>query len=188
MQFKFSAVVFLAGLIGAQGSAITPRDTFSRQEKESAHVFALISSEDIPQGNLTFWGPPNNGTTTTGDVVDDTALPQVEKRCGGINVECDDKHEAYTSVCSALIGTLSSAGVSKSPRSICLTQSGTTCCVSWGNEVTGLTQNQLRAAADKSMSTCGSSGLVSAIARDVSLNGVCTNQCLSNRPTDCPGA
>lgn len=94
----------------------------------------------------------------------------------------------YTIVCLALISTLSGAGVSTSPRAICLSQSGNQCCISWGNVVPGLVQNSLYNGANNARNGCGGGVLVSAVVRDVNLHGVCTNQCLSNRPSGCPSA
>lgn len=182
MQFKYTTAVFLASLIGAQSAAIVSRNETSQQE------LVLLSSETVPAGNLTLWGVSDNGVVATPDLVDDVAHPQVDRRCGSNQVVCDGSNMAYTSVCNALISTLSGAGVSTSPRAICLSQSGNQCCISWGNVVPGLVQNSLYNAANNARNGCGGGGLVSAVVRDVSLHGVCTNQCLSNRPTGCPSA
>ncbi|KAH8755112.1 hypothetical protein F5883DRAFT_430934 [Diaporthe sp. PMI_573] len=188
MQFNYTTAVFLANLIGAQSAATTSRDQISQQEQESGQTLVLLSSESVPAGNLTIWGVPDNDITASPDIADDVAHPAVDRRCGSNQVTCDSAHAAYTSVCSALIGTLGNAGVSTSPRAICLSQSGNQCCISWGNEVPGLVQGDLRNGANNARDRCGGGGLVSAVVRDTNLHGVCTNQCLSNRPTGCPQA
>lgn len=188
MQFKYTTAVLLASLIGAQSAAIVSRDQISQQEQESGQELVLLSSEIIPAGNLTIWGVPDDDITATPDVIDNVALPAVDRRCGSNQVTCDSANAAYTTVCTALINTLSGAGVSTSPRSICLSQSGNQCCISWGNVVPGLVQNDLRNGANNARDRCGGGGLVSAVVRDANLHGVCTNQCLSNRPTGCPSA
>lgn len=188
MQFKYTTAVFLASLICAQSAAIVSRDQISQQDQESGQELVLLSSEIIPAGNLTIWGVPDDAITATPDVIDNVALPAVDRRCGSNQVTCDSANAAYTTVCTALINTLSGAGVSTSPRSICLSQSGNQCCISWGNVVPGLVQNDLRNGANNARDRCGGGGLVSAVVRDANLHGVCTNQCLSNRPTGCPSA
>lgn len=189
MQFKkYTTAVFLASLIGAQSAAIVSRDQVSQQDQEPGEVLVLISSEIIPAGNLTTWGVPDDGVTTTPDIVDEVTNAHVDRRCGSNQVTCSSTNQAYTTVCTALMGTLGSAGVGTSPRSICLTQAGNQCCISWGNPVPALVQSNLYNGANTARNSCGSSGLVSAIVRDVNLHGVCTNQCLSNRPEGCPSA
>lgn len=189
MHFKNVTAVVLASLIGAQSAAIVSRDQIPEQEQEPGQSLVLLSTEIIPAGNLTIWGVPENDITTTpGIVEDDVAHPAVARRCGSNQVACDSSHMAYTSVCSALMNTLSNTGVNTSPRALCLTQSGNQCCISWGNVVPGLLQSDLWNGANNARNVCGGGGLVSAVVHDTSLHGVCTNQCLSNRPTGCPGA
>lgn len=188
MQFKHITAVFLASLIGAQSAAIISRDQISQQEQEPEQALVLLSSEVIPAGNLTIWGVPDTGIPGTPDTVDDVASPHVDRRCGSNQVTCHTSNQAYTTVCSALIGTLGGSGVGTAPRSICLSQSGNQCCISWGNPVPSLVQSNLYNAANSARNRCGSSGLVSAIVADTNLHGICTNQCLSNRPDGCPSA
>lgn len=186
MFFKQITAVVLAGLIGAQSAAIItlPRDQPPQQEQESGPILVILDSEITPVGNLTIWGVPDNedsATTTMGDF----AHSDVHRRCGGNQVQCNSAHSAYTTVCSALIDSLRNVGVSTAPRSICLNQSGNQCCISWANPAPGLVQTELYNAANKERNNCGGGGSVSAIARDVNLHGVCTSQCLSNRPNGC---
>lgn len=186
MFFKQITAVVLAGLIGAQSAAIVtlPRDQPPQQEQESGPVLVLLDSEITPVGNLTIWGVPDNEDSTT-STIGDFAHSDVHRRCGSNQVQCNSAHSAYTTVCSALINSLRSVGVSTAPRSICLSQSGNQCCISWANPAPGLVQTELYNAANKERNNCGGGGSVSAIARDVNLHGVCTSQCLSNRPNGC---
>lgn len=138
MQLKYTTAVFLASLMGAQSASIDSRDQISQQEQELGQTPVLLSSESVPAGNLTTWGVPDNSITATPIVVDDVAQPAVDRRCGSNQVTCNNVHAAYTSVCSALISTLGNAGVSTSPRAICLSQSGNQCCISWGNGIPGM--------------------------------------------------
>lgn len=177
--------VILAGLIGAQSAAIVTRDQPAQQEQESEPVLVLLDSEITPLGNLTIWGVPDDEDTATTTIIDDSTHSDVHRRCGSNQVQCNSAHSAYTTVCSALIDSLRNVGVSTAPRSICLSQSGNQCCISWANPAPGLVQTQLSNAAIKERNNCGGGGSVSAIARDVNLNGVCTSQCLSNRPNGC---
>lgn len=185
MFFKQITAVVLAGLIGAQGAAILTRDQPPQQEQESGLTLILLDSEITPLGNLTIWGVPDNEDSATTTIIDDSARSDVYRRCGGNQVECNGGNSAYTSVCSALINSLRSVGVNTAPRSICLSQSGNQCCISWANPAPGLVQTELYNAANKARNNCGGGGTVSAIARDVNLHGVCTHQCLSNRPNGC---
>lgn len=186
MFFKQITAVVLAGLIGAQSAAIVTltRDQTPQQEQESGPTLVLLDSEITPVGNLTIWGVPDNDDSAT-TTIDDSARSDVHRRCGGNQVQCNGGNSAYTSVCSALIDSLRSVGVNTSPRSICLSQSGNQCCISWANPAPGLVQVDLYNAANKARNTCGGGGTVSAVVRDVNLHGVCTNQCLSNRPNGC---
>lgn len=97
----------------------------------------------------------------------------------------NSSNAAYSTVCSALIGSLSDAGVDTAPRSICLSQSGNRCCISWANPVPGLVQKNLFNSANTARDRCGGGCTVSAKARHVNLRGICTTQCLSNRPDGC---
>lgn len=189
MFFKKITAVVLAGLIGAQSAAIVTltRDQLEspQQEQESGPMLILLDTEITPVGNLTIWGVPDNEDSATITTIDDLAHSDVQRRCGSNQVQCNSAHSAYTTVCSALINSLRSVGVSTAPRSICLSQSGNQCCISWANPAPGLVQTELYNAANKARNSCGGGGSVSAIARDVNLHGVCTSQCLSNRPNGC---
>lgn len=185
MFSKQIIAVILAGLIGAQGTAIVTRDQPPQQDQELEPILVLLNSEITPVGNLTIWGVTDDEDAATTTIVDDSDYSDVHRRCGSNQVQCNSAHSAYTTVCSALINTLSGAGVSTAPRSICLSQSGNQCCISWANPAPGLVQTELYNAANKARNNCGGGGSVSAIARDVNLHGVCTSQCLSNRPSGC---
>ncbi|KAJ7615956.1 hypothetical protein FB45DRAFT_680231, partial [Roridomyces roridus] len=71
-----------------------------------------------------------------------------------------------------------------SPRSICQTVNGNQCCVSWANAVSGLIQLDLVSAANDVLNDCGGND-ISGLTRNTNLNGICTTQCLSNRPSGC---
>lgn len=185
MFLKQVTAVVLAGLIGAQGAAIDTlaRDQPLQQEQQRGPKLVLLDSKIIPAGNLTTWVTP--GTEGTRATIDDFAPSPVQRRCGSNQVECGSTEPGPTTVCTSLIDSLDKWGVSNTPLSICLEQSGFQCCISWAIPVPGLIQSNLINAAKDARKKCGGSGFVSAIVRDVKLHGVCTNQCISGEPGVC---
>lgn len=143
----------------------------------------LLSSEDMEEGTLTIWGLVE---VSKREIL--ALEPNVQRRCGSNKQICSESHVARLGACSSLISNLKNnkgANVGLSPRSICLKQNGNQCCVSWKDPVGGLKQGMLVSTAQKSYNKCRNAGTVSARANDVNLHGVCTSQCLSDRPGGC---
>ncbi|KAJ6528447.1 hypothetical protein B0H19DRAFT_969072 [Mycena capillaripes] len=144
-----------------------------------ASDLVLLSTQEAANGTITFWGYPDGAS--------ERAVGALEKRCGTNDITCSGSHAADVNSCSQLISSLrnhAGQGVGTSPRSICISQNGNQCCVSWANPVSGLTQNDLVNAAQKIFNDCGGN-TKSGLSRNTNLNGVCTTECLSDRPTGC---
>lgn len=158
-------------------------------------TLALIGTQETPLGNITIWGLADEpGFSVTGREPPNLihwrqskSGEKHERRCGSNAVSCSGSHVPVAASCAALISSLRSNGptvLGISPRSLCLSVSGNQCCVSWANAVNGLQESDLVSAAQSIYTSCipkANSGL----ARDVNLHGVCTTQCLSDRPDGC---
>ncbi|EJD46680.1 hypothetical protein AURDEDRAFT_46913, partial [Auricularia subglabra TFB-10046 SS5] len=107
------------------------------------------------------------------------------RACGSNDVKCDGGHVPPVNTCVDLINSVRDNGrvLSKSPRSICLSNGGT-CCISWRDVVPDFPEAFLYNAAVAAHNTCVFNGL-SGATENTNLNGVCTRQCLSNRATGC---
>ncbi|EJD46695.1 hypothetical protein AURDEDRAFT_62926 [Auricularia subglabra TFB-10046 SS5] len=152
----------------AAGAAVTVPET---------EELVVISSEITPVGTLTYYGLAAGSANITNAVT---------SACGSNNLKCDGGHVPNANLCNNLIDSLSNDGgrsVAPSPRSICLSNGGT-CCVSWHNVVPGLVQGHLVNAARDAYNGCVTHGF-SGATDDTNLNGICTRQCLSNRPDGC---
>ncbi|KAJ7740787.1 hypothetical protein B0H14DRAFT_2989875 [Mycena olivaceomarginata] len=146
---------------------------------DGASDLVLLSTQETANGTLTFWGYPDGASKR--------AVGLEKRQCGSNAVTCSGSHTADVNSCRQLISSLRSnggQGVGTSPRSICTTQNGNQCCVSWADAVSGLTQGNLVNAAQAVLNDCAGS-TVSGLSRDTNLNGVCTTECLSNRATGC---
>ncbi|EJD46722.1 hypothetical protein AURDEDRAFT_184243 [Auricularia subglabra TFB-10046 SS5] len=130
-------------------------------------------------GNITYYG--HNGTPPA-----PLEIGGLEKRCGSNAVGCDAGNVPSTAPCASLIyGAVqtSSDVLPDFVRAICLNSNGQ-CCISWGAATSGLRITTLFKAANTAFASCVASGK-SGFTRDTGLNGVCTDQCLSNRPDGC---
>ncbi|KAJ7754727.1 hypothetical protein B0H14DRAFT_3166462 [Mycena olivaceomarginata] len=154
---------------------------------DDASDLVLLSTQETANGTLTFWGYPDGASKR--------AVGLEKRQCGNNAVTCSGSHTADVNSCRQLISSLSSnggqgvgketdTGQKRPPRSICTTQNGNQCCVSWADAVSGLTQGNLVNAAQAVLNDCAGS-TVSGLSRDTNLNGVCTTECLSNRATGC---
>ncbi|KAF7350039.1 hypothetical protein MVEN_01305600 [Mycena venus] len=170
MIFKFNAALILSALAFFQTRASPVAD---------ASDLVVLSTQETANGTITIWGY-SDGASKRADTLE-------KRQCGGNAITCSGSHTADINSCRQLISSLSSnsgSGVGTSPRSICTTQNGNQCCVSWADAVSGLTQGDLVDAAQEILNDCGGSS-VSGLSRDTDLNGVCTTQCLSNRADGC---
>ncbi|PKS08153.1 hypothetical protein jhhlp_005429 [Lomentospora prolificans] len=174
-------MIFLRNVIVAFAAltlGVHPAQGIPVEDSESDLV--VLSSEVLLNGAvLTFHGYPPG----------DLAGRDLHRRqCGDRSLECNGSNSPSVNSCRQLIGSLrtnSAITVGPSPRSICLNQNGSQCCVSWSEVVSGLTQGDLIGAAETVLNQCVSARNNSGLVRNVSLRGVCTTQCLSNRATGC---
>ena len=106
--------------------------------------------------------------------------------CGTNAVTCSSSHTANINTCASLISGIqdSSALLASSPRALCLTQGGDQCCVSWSTDIGSVNESDLFSAAEAVFNECINDNL-SGLARDVSINGQCLTECVSNRATGC---
>ncbi|KAK3687785.1 hypothetical protein B0T22DRAFT_510650 [Podospora appendiculata] len=131
---------------------------------------------------VTIWNSvePSNSTSTE-------AAPTMNRRCGSNTaVRFNDNvpsREAGSSLLDLLRGPSSNL-LASSPRSICITVSGSRACASWATHVGEIHSSDLLNGAGVVFWTCGYVGR-SGKAHDVSLGYGCTTQCYSNRPDGC---
>ncbi|KAF8183564.1 hypothetical protein K438DRAFT_1907972 [Mycena galopus ATCC 62051] len=171
MMFKFNAALVVSALALFRARASPASD--------ASDLVVLSTQETADGATITIWGYPN-GASNRADTLE-------KRQCGGNAITCSGSHTADVNSCNQLISSLnnnSGQGLGTSPRSICATQNGNQCCVSWADAVSGLTQGDLVNAAQQILDDCGGSS-VSGLSRDTDLNGVCTTECLSNRATGC---
>src|SRR5687767_1027954 len=102
-----------------------------------------------------------------GDAVTEkrAALPLNPRQCGSNNVQCFGSNTASPGTCQQLINNVSGNGngLPSSPRSICFSNSGGQCCISWANPVSGAIQANLASAAQKTLNTCSTGSAVSGV-------------------------
>lgn len=143
----------------------------------------VIHTESLgTNGTLTYYGEANPSQR-------ERSADSLEARaCASRTLHCSGSHLADSNLCRVLIRSLkeNSGWAGPSPRSICLSKSGQ-CCISWATNVDEFPQGDLVSAANAVLGKCDDSlvSAVSGLARNVKLNGRCTTQCLSNRPTGC---
>ncbi|KAJ7615832.1 hypothetical protein FB45DRAFT_757343 [Roridomyces roridus] len=117
-----------------------------------------------------------------------TSLTRARSQCNGDNVNCNLKFAANRVACQQLVNSITANPnhvLPPSPRFICLSLNGDQCCVSWADNVQGLTQGALLPVAQAQLECEPGNPVLSSFASDVDLNGECTTQCLSNRPNGC---
>ncbi|KAK4041275.1 hypothetical protein C8A01DRAFT_34687 [Parachaetomium inaequale] len=137
----------------------------------------LLDKFEIAEGTITTYAvDPAHAASTV----------QLTKRCGSNKVTCDGSHVPPFNTCQDLVSSIidNSRVLASNPRSICLNRNGGNCCISWSKDIGNVVEQDLWSAAQKSLSQCVSEGK-SAKASDVTINGQCLNQCLSNRASNC---
>ncbi|KAK3344563.1 hypothetical protein B0H65DRAFT_508453 [Neurospora tetraspora] len=140
----------------------------------------IIEQTEIEDGTITWYGEGSTPITARSPV-----SPELHKRCGSNTVTCSGSHKAYQPVCINLINSLSSQSIPQSPRSVCLSQGGNQCCISWANVVQDAQFWYLQSAAWKALNGCVSNNHVSGLTRDTLIGNTCTTQCLSDRASGC---
>lgn len=163
---------------------------------------ALLSTEDTDFGEVTIWGAPGGqvGRSATERDLEASHLPlstreaeeegQPKSQCGSNTVICGGADFAPNpDSCSKLIDFLifsPTTQLGTDPRSLCLVVDGGQCCVSWASPVSGLVTGDLARVAVSTYDKCADGPPTRfGLTRDVNLKGVCTAQCLSNRPDGC---
>lgn len=110
------------------------------------------------------------------------------RQCGVERVQCSTANLASVVECTDLIRDIGTSGISipPSPRSICLSRSGSRCCISWSRPVSKAIEADLRNAADRVVRQCvRPDGTMSGLTRNTQIGTTCASQCLSNRPDGC---
>jgi hypothetical protein len=147
--------------------------------------FIVLQTDQVANGTLTWYGldPSANGTAPAEAPQGATA-----QGCGdNAPVVCSGKHQAPYEACEALNYEFISdpgRGVPTSPRSVCFNGNAGQCCASWARDAPGLLWGYLVNGLEAALGNCGTDS-ISAKTENVILNGVCTTQCTSNRPTGC---
>ncbi|KAH7635554.1 hypothetical protein SMAC4_13726 [Sordaria macrospora] len=141
----------------------------------------IIEQTEIAEGTITWYGEEESTPIAARSPVS----ADLDKRCGSNLQTCSGSHRAYAPVCNNLINSLSGQSIPQSPRSVCLSQGGDQCCISWANVVRDAQFYYLQNAARKVLNGCVSGNWVSGLTRDTLIGNTCTTQCLSNRPNGC---
>ena len=140
----------------------------------------LIIVQTLPYGNgtLVVYGSATPGTVT--------AVSSPAPNCGTNAVTCSGSNQANVNTCASLLTGIQNSGavLGSSPRSLCLSQGGNQCCVSWSANIGSVAESDLFNAGEAVFNTCIGDN-ISGRASDVSINGQCLSQCLSNRPNGC---
>ena len=140
----------------------------------------LIVVQTLPYGNgtLVVYGSATPGTVT--------AVSSPAPNCGTNAVACSGSNQANVNTCMSLLTGIQDSGavLGSSPRSLCVIQDGNQCCVSWSANIGSVAESDLFNAGEAVLNTCFGE-YISGRASDVSINGQCLSQCLSNRPDGC---
>ncbi|KAK3392214.1 hypothetical protein B0T20DRAFT_360471 [Sordaria brevicollis] len=149
----------------------------------------ILQQNETEVGTIT-WYTDTDADADTEQPVDRRSVSaplsqDLHKRCGSNTLTCSGSHRAYSPVCSNLINSLSGQSIPQSPRSVCLSQGGNQCCISWANVVQDAQFYYLQSAAWKALNGCVSNSYVSGLTRDTLIGNTCTTQCLSDRASGC---
>lgn len=170
---RAAILLVVASGLRATHAAAYPAPTYSGSLK-------ILETETVGNGTLTWYGVASVARR-------DVDVRLSPRECGSNDVTCDwENNRAQSELCDKLINILIATGstaVSRSPRSMCYAEGENACCVSWADPMSG-PRSDFVPAAQKTYNDC-SNGMVSGYARDVNLSGVCTTQCLSDRPSGC---
>lgn len=192
MHLPTVAAVLAVGLAHAAPTALTAANVSS---------IILLHTRIMDTGRLEYWGLPSpDGVASKfnwDDGWDDPAEswvpePALQRRCGGNHVHCHDSNIAHGNVCDIMINILrNNPGAAIDPLAIGVywIEGNTRCGVSWHHsDIPNMRNGYLVNAALKTRASCTrdthiARDVVSGYATEVSLNGVCTVQCLSMATT-----
>ncbi|GAB1317751.1 hypothetical protein MFIFM68171_07961 [Madurella fahalii] len=157
-----------------------------------ATLAAALPAPDVPDGLVILQqSEMDNGVLTVyGDATPEKreAVEHLDRRqCGSNSIQCFSSNTANPGTCQQLINNVrnNGSGLPSSPRSICFSNSGGQCCISWANPVSGAIQAHLADAAQSTLNTCSTGSAVSGVSRNTIIGTTCTTQCLSNRASGC---
>lgn len=180
------ASIFTALLAAAQTLALPSSTSDAADIADNSLV--IIDTYETSEGTITIYGanPAFLNTTKVAEVAETTSNGQLARRCGSNVVTCDTKNVPALNSCKSLINLIEdSLGIIfNSPRPICLTRNGEKCCISWNKDLGPVYETNFYHAAKRTMDLCVGDKR-SGLANDVSINGRCLRQCLSNRATGC---
>jgi hypothetical protein len=196
MQFHTIVALLAAGLAPAhvQAAAIPATNSSS---------LVLYHTRILDVGTLEYWGIPQpEGAISVASVNNDfdwdagwgdsekydpaafvSARGIIQPRCGSNQVHCANSNLAHAPACSKLYSTLFKnprGGIDPNVRGVLYNGDGGSCVFSWHHHVPNMQNGFLLSAAEKMAWGCAGNVGISAYATDVSLNGVCTVQCLSS--------
>ncbi|KAK3380761.1 hypothetical protein B0T24DRAFT_571717 [Lasiosphaeria ovina] len=142
----------------------------------------IIETLELVDGTITIYG----SNPTFSNVTEPSSTSRLARRCGSNAVSCDGGHVPALNTCTELVNRIrtSTLTLNGSPRSVCLSRSGKNCCISWSKDIGSVREADLFNAGKNVLDRCvgeNNSGL----ARDVSINGNCLTECLSDRATGC---
>ncbi|KAF2668188.1 hypothetical protein BT63DRAFT_359359, partial [Microthyrium microscopicum] len=136
----------------------------------------VLTSTPTDKGLITWYGSNNP--------------PSAAYNCGNdAPIDCDNSNLASKNICQDLANNLNSdtgGGLPVSPRSVCINNAGNVCCISWANDVGGMLKGYLLSGFNNAMNSCNpGNSQISARVHNARLGGVCTTECVSNRPSQC---
>ncbi|KAK4039415.1 hypothetical protein C8A01DRAFT_36625 [Parachaetomium inaequale] len=178
MQLK---TLTLAALLAAVQVSALP-SPITNAPNTAEHGLIILSTTFHDDGGVeTVYGADPAFTNTTA-----SPSSPLTRRCGSNTIHCSGSNVPALNTCQDLVARIrtSSNVLNSSPRSICLSRSGRSCCISWATDIGAVHESDLWSAAKKTMDQCvpeGNSGR----ATDVLINGRCLDQCLSDRATHC---
>jgi hypothetical protein len=168
-----SAVLLIVGIVGAVPT-VEPNE------------YGLVPTNTVNLDSgaiLTVWGEAPGYKKPR-----DTSDRLVARACFTGSPICSTNVAPSAGSCNQLIQSLTQNSgniLGDAPRSICLSQNGVQCCISWADVVENVTEGILLASAQTVQNQCVINRASSGLQRNVNLNGICTTQCLSNRPGGC---
>jgi hypothetical protein len=168
----------------------------------NASSLVLYHTRILDVGTLEYWGIPQlQGAASVASVANAfdwdagwgnseveayaPAPAPIQARCGSNQYHCADSNLADASVCASLISVFAKnrrGGIDPNVRGVLhYNNDGGSCVISWHDYVPNMVNGYLVTAASKILWGCGIyQTRVSGYANDVSLNGVCTTQCMSS--------
>ena len=180
MQLKPVALLLITGLAHVKAAA-----TAARNETE----LVVLHEKIVENGVLKFLGIPSLVPADQDWDQESNDAPLIsplslERRCGTNQIHCSDVNRAPASTCRFLIDVLRQYSKTALPigvRAVGAESGGAVCYTAFNVAIPGMLIGYLISAAGLVVGNCVSGSLISGQASNVNLNGVCANQCVSNR-------